>query len=248
MEMAHLEILMKKMDQAIDTAEGLQRDLPDSALGFTIEGDVRMALKQYREAQTAYERALSLQKNGRLIAKLYRAQNLSGDHQAGIATLKQWLEQHPNDLYVLKTLSDAWIGLGKIRQAIETAEKIRQLAPDDPGNLNNLANLYHRIGNKQALETARRALELAPGNPFINDTLGWLLVENGEPARGLPYLREAQTRNSRIPAIRYHIAAALHQLGRDQQALDELTALLQNDVAFAEKPAAQALLEKLSQE
>jgi Flp pilus assembly protein TadD len=95
--------------------------------------------------------------------------------------------------------------------------------------------------------TARRAQQLAPDVPQINDTLGWILVENGEAEAALPYLREAVARQSDDPSLRYHLAVALHRLGRDVESAQELQiAVQQYDVDFAERSEAESLLDRLA--
>ena len=95
------------------------------------------------------------------------------------------------------------------------------------------------------MQTARRAHALAPDNAFINDTLGWILVERGAPVLGLRYLREAHSRNAGLTAARLHIAHALHRLGRNEAARRELEALLKSYSNFPERDEAMALLERL---
>ena len=89
------------------------------------------------------------------------------------------------------------------------------------------------------------AQALAPQQPQINDTLGWILVKNAQPGEGLPYLREAVARQSDDPTLRYHLAVALHDLGRQSEAVKELTAALRQAGEFDGRDEAMALLEKI---
>lgn len=52
--------------------------------------------------------------------------------------------------------------------------------------------------------------------------LGWILVDLGEPQRALRYLRDAQARMSHDPNVAYHLAVALHDLGRLDEAKENL--------------------------
>ncbi len=248
MDMAHLQMLMGKLDDALRTAHQLQVDFPSSAVGFAIEGDVYLARKEPALAAAAFEQALSLQPEGKLLAKLYKAKAYAGNANEGIELLIAWLADHPDDIEVLKTLASARIRRNEVEEAIMICERIREHLPADPGNLNSLAMLYQMKGDRRALELAELAYQAAPENPYINDSLGWILVENGQPTRGLQYLREAQTRNSRLAVIRYHIAVALHKLERNREALTELAALLNNDQKFPERAAAEALRDRLQKQ
>jgi Flp pilus assembly protein TadD len=93
---------------------------------------------------------------------------------------------------------------------------------------------------------AQRAHRLSPQDADIQDTLGWLLLQHGQVESGLRQLREARLRAPRNPEIRYHLAVALAQTGRRDEAHAELSSLLQEKTTFDGVQDARALLEKLS--
>ena len=68
------------------------------------------------------------------------------------------------------------------------------LLKDAPGQivaLNNLAWCYLQVKDKRAVEIAQQAVKLDPKNPALLDTLGWILVHNGDSKRGLEHLKAA---------------------------------------------------------
>ena len=77
------------------------------------------------------------------------------------------------------------------------------------------------------------------------DTLGWLLVLNGESNRGLVLLQEARIKAPHIPDIQYHLAVALEKVGRKDEARKELNRLLKSNKAFPERDKAEALHDQL---
>ena len=111
--------------------------------------------------------------------------------------------------------------------------------------LNNLAWLYQEENNPEGVKYAERAYQLVPNRPEVIDTLGWLLVQNGETNRGLVLLQEAATKAPHIPDIRYHMAAALEKAGRRDEARKELDRLLKSNKTFPERDKAEALREQL---
>lgn len=97
--------------------------------------------------------------------------------------------------------------------------------PEDPVLLVNLARLYQLKGDKRA--RAERALFQAPDSASAMDTLGLILVTEKDAAKGLSLLREGLARQN-DPLIRYHLAQALTELGRDYEARAELNIIIQD--------------------
>jgi len=95
------------------------------------------------------------------------------------------------------------------------------------------------------LKAAYPSLPEAPEQPLVNDTLGWLLVQNGQVQRGLTVLQQAAQKAPEVPDIRYHLAVAYAKAGRSAEARAELTKLLGEGKSFDGIDAARALLDKL---
>lgn len=86
--------------------------------------------------------------------------------------------------------------------------------PKDARAHNNLANVLLQQGDPAALRHAEQARALAPSQPEVNDTLGWVLVQQGQVEKGLRYLREAALRAPDDPGIRAHVDQALLKMRR----------------------------------
>jgi predicted Zn-dependent protease len=96
---------------------------------------------------------------------------------------------------------------------------------------------------------AERAYARAPQSPAIMDTLGWILVRNGETTRGVELLREAAAKAPNQGDIRFHMAAALAQAGNAAEAKKELEDILGGAESlqnFTKRKEAEALLQKLT--
>jgi Flp pilus assembly protein TadD len=98
--------------------------------------------------------------------------------------------------------------------------------PYDAPVLNNYANLLLALNQPEARAQAERALSLDPQNAAFADTLGWILVKQGQLDAALRYLREARLRNPHDGQIRLHLAYALAKSGRTPEAREELVAAL----------------------
>jgi Tfp pilus assembly protein PilF len=111
--------------------------------------------------------------------------------------------------------------------------------------LNNLASAYQSEKDPLALEYAEKANQLAPESPAILDTLGWILVEQGNMDRGLPLLQKAISLAPEMPAIRYHLAYGWAKSGDKTKARKELEKTLASGKHFAEMDDARALLKQI---
>ena len=96
----------------------------------------------------------------------------------------------------------------------------------------------------EAKSLALQAYILLPGVQTA-DTLGWILTQDNEPAKGLPLLRQASTTAPGDYRIRYHFAVALNKTGNTDEAVRQLDQVIAAKGNFLEKTDAQALLDEL---
>ncbi|TMH19250.1 MAG: tetratricopeptide repeat protein [Betaproteobacteria bacterium] len=106
--------------------------------------------------------------------------------------------------------------------------------------LNNLAWVAGELGDSKALSYAEKASTLAPTNPAILDTLGMLLVKNGDMAQGLEKLQKAAQLAPNQADIRLHLAKTLIKAGDKAAARKELEVLAQASDQAAGKSATDA--------
>jgi cellulose synthase operon protein C len=92
---------------------------------------------------------------------------------------------------------------------------------------------------------AERAFAAAPAAPQIRDTLGWILLAQGEADRALTYLTVANSAAPDNANIQYHLAVALQRAGRSADARVMLETLLGSGASFTDKADAEKLLQEL---
>ena len=243
--LAGLEVRAGNFPEAMKIARQVQKQAAKSPFGFVLEGDVLMAEKKFPQAAKAYETAYGVGKSGLLAVKLHAAYTRAGKPQEAEARLAQWLKESPDDAGVRMYAAEASLKSHKFKEAIEQYEWLRQKQPDNVLVLNNLAWVYHEVKDPRALETAERAYKLKPDSPAVADTLGWILVEQGNTKRGLELLQKAVTAAPKAPEIRYHLAQAWLKAGDKSKARDELERLLATHAGFPQQAEAEKLLEQL---
>jgi len=245
MALASLELTAGRHSQALRIARDVQKQYPTNTAGYGMEGDVRMAQKDYAAALKAYEKAFALDRNDMLATKVHSAQSAGGDVAGADARLLQWLKERPNDTAVRAYLAGTYARSGRYQPAIEQYELLAKANPKSVIAWNDLAWLYQQQKDPRALETAERAFQIEPENARVLDTLGWILYDGDQTARAVQLLQKAVDKAPDSAEVRYHYAAALAKSGDKPKARRQLEDLLARDRNFPQRAEAQALLKQL---
>jgi putative PEP-CTERM system TPR-repeat lipoprotein len=234
------------LEQAAGYVARLRQAAPDAPGTFALEGDLAMAQKRYRDALEAYRKASAKGTNRDLVYAQYRAAV-----QAGAANpakpLEEWVAARPNDVDAVANLAQLRQQAGDLEGAATLYEQALTKAPDNAVLLNNLAVVYQEQGNPKALETAERAYNAAPNAAAVQDTYGWLLLENGKTDRALEILAEAAKGLPDIAEVQYHYAAALAKSGKTAEAVPLLKKAAAGQIPPKAKADAEKLLQQISQ-
>ena len=233
------------VDAAIATAKQLQQQDRDFQEAGALIGDVYMAANRPADAVRAYQDALTAASSVMLVSRLETALLRSGQTDAAIKLLSDWIAKHPGDTPVAQQLGDIYIQTRRYDEAAATLQHILEKSPHDAVALNNLAWVYQQQGDKRAQGLAQQAYILSPGGQTA-DTLGWILVAGGNVAQGMPLLRQAADQAGNDPRILYHYAVALKDTGKRSEAIKLLSAVVANQAEFGEKAEAQKLLDELN--
>lgn len=232
-------------EKALGISRRIQKQHPKSSLGYIAEGDVLMKQKNPALAAKAYEHAFDISKNQLLIVKLHTSLSQSGQIKEANSRLLQWLKDHPADVLTRMYLAGTYMADRQNKAAIGQYQTILKDNPTYVPALNNLAWLYQQQGDPVALEYAEKAHQLAAGEPTVLDTLGWILIEQGNTDRGLPLLQKAVSLAPTAPEIRYHLALGLIKTDDKSRARKELEQLLSTSKNFPNIDDARALLKQM---
>ena len=209
-------------------------------------GDVYMAANRPADAVRAYQDALAAAPSEMLVGRLAGALLRSGQGDAAIKVLTDWIAQHPADVAATEQLADIYIATQRFDEAAKNLQRVLEKKPHDPVALNNLAWVYQQQGDKRAEGLAQQAYILSPGGQTA-DTLGWILVSGGKCGAGDAVAAPGgRPGGERSPRILYHYAVALKDTGKRDEAIKLLNAVVANKAEFAEKTEAQKLLDELN--
>jgi len=232
-------------DAALRFAQDVKASQPKSAIGYLLEGEIHERQKKWKEALEAYRAGMQREESGVVAAAIYRVHVKSGRPREAVAELEQWLQQHPSDVTAQLTAAAGYLDLGDPKTAAVRYERILEDNARNADALNGLALAYYALKDGRALKVAEAAYSLAPFAPHIQDTLGWLLVQNGDAARGTPLLRMAKSNLPDNTEVQLHLAVGLHRSGDKAAARKELEALLATDRQVPQAKEARALLTEL---
>jgi tetratricopeptide (TPR) repeat protein len=173
--------------------------------------DARRHLQQV-EVSTAQQRIQLAQAE----AQLLRDANEHREAYEFLGRLLQKMPDHPDLLY------DHAMAAEKVER-IDVLEKnlrrLIQLRPDHAHAYNALGYTFADRSERlpEAFSLIEQALELAPDDPFIMDSMGWVLYRMGRGEEGLDYLRRAYLLRPDAE-IGAHLGEVLWVLGRQDEA------------------------------
>lgn len=241
------ELLSGDEEAALRIANELQQDQKGAAFGYRLAGDVYFTQQKLRQAEQSYLKALEIRKSAATVIKLAQVYLNEGDGVRAVEVLQGWLQQYPSDSRVRTALANTHWKAGNLDAAIAEYRNVLEKDANNVVALNNLGWIYSSIDKDEALKYARRAYELKPYSADIVDTLGWVLLANGQINEGRGLLEKAAAW-SENPTIDYHFAVALAKSGDKKLARKTLDQLLKNGGDFQEKEAALRMLNVLGKQ
>ncbi len=235
------------LDAGLAMAKTFADSDPDNSLYDLVSAELYEKAGRGADAVDLLEKAVAARPSDRdLTIALSRVYARTGVPTKAEAVLRARLEADPKEFVVRSVLAGFYLEQKQYDAAIAEYTRLVADRPADAPALNNLAWLYQLKGDlAKARELAERAFAAAPRAPSIDDTLGWILLAQGEADKAMPYLNAASSAAPGNPNIRYHLAVALHRVGRTADARAMLEKLLGSGAAFADKADAEKLLQDL---
>ena len=176
-----------------------------------------------------------------------RAKQAAGQIDESVTVMENWLDEHPQDLLVLRYLAGTLTVLRDWDRAEDQYKAILDIKPNEVVTLNNLAMIQlEQESVSDAVVNARKAVALAPQEPALADTLGVALLRAGEQQEAVSVLTSARQAAPQSGSIGFHLAQALSAMGDAEGAVAVLEEVLRSDSRFGERGEAEALLAALT--
>ncbi len=192
MRRAGLQDRMGNTDEALRIAAAVSAAYPDRPEPWALQGALLRSKHDYREAVAAYDKAVALTK-----PPLTRV-NWPLFYERGIA-----LER-----------SHDW------PRAEADFQHALQLSPDEPFVLNYLAYSWTEMRHElpKARQMIQRAAEQRPNDGAILDSLGWVMLQQGDTPAGVKWLEKASELEPQDATINGHLGDAYWAAGRKLEA------------------------------
>ena len=219
-------------------------NMPGTAV---LKGDALMASRRVDAAMTAYRAEHDATPSSLLVQRLAAASMAAGQIDAGAQALRGWLAGHDEDVDAARMLAWLEVAAKHYDQAASWYERVLARRPGDVVAMNNLAWTYEAKGDPRARELAQRAYLRSP-SPQTADTLGWIMVQQGETKAAAGLLQRVRLPDGQpaSPTTGYHLAVALEKDGKGADAASVLRPILSGGAAFPDRAAAVELLDRLS--
>ncbi len=247
MEKSRAFMAFGEFDKAEEAARQHIALAPGKAQSFLPLAWVLEARGDRAGAEEALRKGLTLEPgNARLWISLGELQARGREAAKALESFDKALSIAPANVDALTGKGWALQLQGREEDAVRAYQQALQVREDHVPALNNLAMILaeNEATRSQAVTMATAAYTRAIGNALVMDTLGYALLRNNEPAKGLELLERAAALAPGNPVILFHKGLAQAELGNVPEAKASLEAALEKG-EFEERGRAEELLKQL---
>lgn len=240
-----LKVLDNDLDGARKRLEALRKDFGNSRNVLDVEAWFALGTADYATAAARYSELLESNPNSELVILYVRAMWGQRKYDEAITRMEAWLKNHPKDLVVNMQLATSYVERGREADARTVYARVVELYPENVLALNNLAWLGREHNRSQSIAYAEKALGLAPSNPTVMDTLGMLLLADGNKDRGQRLIEQAAGLAPNDLDIQLHYAEVLADRGQAAGAKTLLQSIVEQAGDTPVGAAARSTLDRL---
>nr|WP_315239189.1 XrtA/PEP-CTERM system TPR-repeat protein PrsT [uncultured Albidiferax sp.] len=235
-----LNISAERYPKAIDIARTIQKQRPNEAIGYVLEGDVNFAQKKWDDALAAYRAGLKQSSSFETAIKIHAALSSSDRKVEADKFSVTWMKDHPKDIQFFTYMGDAALVKKDFINAEKYYELVTQAQPENAIAFNNLAWIAGQLKKDGAITYSEKANKLAPNQPAFMDTLAMLLSVKGDNSKAIELQNRVIVLQPDNPIFKLNLAKIYIRSGDKKQAkllLDDLVKLGDKFSAQAEVDA-----------
>lgn len=235
----------KRPKEALAVAREVQKQRPDEAVGFVLQGDLEASQQNWDAAVASYRTALKSPRSDELAPKLHATLIAGGNTGAADAFAVTWIKEHPKDVRFHFYLGELASRGGDSARAETHYRAVLAEQPENPAALNNLAWVTNQLGKPGALALAEKASALRPGEPNLMDTLATILASDNQVAKAVEVQKKAVELQPNNPVFRLNLAKIYIKAGDKALARSELETLAKAQPKFGGQAEVTELLKTL---
>jgi putative PEP-CTERM system TPR-repeat lipoprotein len=212
----------RQVSEAMELAKAVQKDLPNEAVGYVLEGDVEGYRKNLKAALAAYQKGLAKANPQEASTRTHNTMVALGQTAEAEQFAGKWIADHPGDPIFPFYLADRALAARDFAAAETRYRKVVELQPNNALALNNIAWLMVQQSKPGAVDFAERANRLLPGRPPLMDTLASALAAEKQVPRALELQKQAVDRAPEDGGLRLNLAKLYLQSDQKGMARNEL--------------------------
>jgi putative PEP-CTERM system TPR-repeat lipoprotein len=237
----------KSEQLALDVLKKITARTSNQVFLKNIEGDLYRKLGQLTSAEKLYKTSIDMRQNQPAVYGLYRVYKQQKQFSKALNLLNHWVSKNPGDIASHIAIADTLVATKQLQKAADKYQNLISKFSSIPILLNNAAQVFIKLNQlNTAQEYAKKAYDALPNNVAIMDTLAWTYTLNNQAKLALPLFRKAIIKDFNNAEIKYHLAVALSQLGRNAEAKKYLREAIDSENNFIGKQDALTLKNKLS--
>lgn len=208
-------------EQATKVARRFISEEPGSTTGYQLLAGIQSWQKEYSAAfQTLENGLIQVKERQRLEMQIGSLYEKTDEDINAKNIYEKITERLPDYAPALFARASIFHRHGDMRKAQDLYRQVLKQSPDYIPALNNMAYLLtDNFGRSQeALDMALKAYRKRPNDPYIMDTLGYVLMANDRSKDAISVLQEAVSLAPNNPTMNLHLGTAYANLGKEQEA------------------------------
>lgn len=234
-----------RIKEALSMAKTVQKQRPNEAVGYVLEGDIEAKRKSWDAAMAAYKEGLKKAPSVELAIQLHSVFRAAGKGGEADKFAASWIKERPNDVAFEFYLGDVAVVSKDYAVAETKYKRVLQVQPDNPTALNNLAWVSSKLKRDGALAYAEKANSLRPNQPAFLDTLAMLQSDAKQHTKAIETQKKALSFRPDDATLRLGLARIYVAAGDKASAKPELEALRKLGSSFSAQDEVSELLAKL---
>jgi tetratricopeptide (TPR) repeat protein len=217
-----------QLQQALQEAETLVHQFPQSAILFNIQGAVLKGLRRLDESVAAYNKALAIKPDyAEAYYNMGNALKEQGKVEAAIEAYNKALAVKPDYAEAYNNMGNALKEQGKLEEASEAYNKALAIKPNYAEAYNNIGATLKEQGKlEEAIEAYNKALAIKPNYAEAYNNMGVTLKQQGKLEEAIKaYNKALAIKPDSADAHRY--LSGLTKYTSDTAQISEVEALLQ---------------------